>query len=173
MRRLIIKLAAALAVAAASFVMMMMLLTGADVLKRVLTGQSLAGTQEMTESLIVAVVWLGMAWAQHTREHVSVDIVTRRVGGRDAGAMRLAGQLIMLGLSLWMLWRTGGNAWNSFDTGEVRFGLLQVPMWPARLSIPLGLAAFVLVVLAQAWEQAQSLRRGGHGASGSAAGGAV
>jgi TRAP-type C4-dicarboxylate transport system permease small subunit len=150
-------LAAVLAVLAAGGVLAMMLVTMVDVLKRTVTGRSLAGAQEVTESLIVAVVWFGFAWAQYTREHVAVDLLTRRLGVRAAAVVRLAGQLTVLGLAGWMMWRTGANAWGSFESGELRFGLLQVPMWPARTAIPLGLLAFVLVVLVDACDQARSL----------------
>jgi len=160
MRNAVRGLAGLLAVLAACGVLVMMFVTAADVAMRSLTGHSLAGAQEVTESLIVAVVWLGFAWAQHTREHVSVDLATSRLGPRTAAAARLAGLVAMLALSAWMMWRTGISAWQSYESGEVRFGLLQVPMWPARATIPLGLGAFALVVALDAWSQTRALLTG-------------
>lgn len=158
MRRAVQRAAGTLGVLAALCVVLMMFATGADVVQRGLTGRSLAGVQEVTESLIVAVVWLGFAWAQMTREHVSVNLMTQRLGRRAAAVARLAGQGFVLVLASWMTWRTGVSAWESFVTGEVRFGLLQVPMWPARAAIPLGLIVFVAVVLVQAREHVLELR---------------
>lgn len=153
MRALCIRIAAGLAVIAALSVTVMMAITALDVAKRALTGSSLAGAQEITESLIVTIVYLGIAWAQYRREHVAIDLFTARLPARTAAAVRAIGQIIVVGIVTWMLVRTGSAAWEAFKSGEVRFGLLQLPMWPARAAIPLGLLALLLIVFVGIWDQ--------------------
>lgn len=160
MRQAIDQLSSAFAVAAASCVLVMMLLTGADIAIRWTTGRSLAGAQEVTESLMVALVYLGLAFALKRREHVSVSIFTSSLPVRVAAGVRLVGLAIMVLIVAWMLWRTGLQAWKSYQIGEVRFGLLQVPIWPARAAIPIGLAAFLFQALTDVADRFETLRTG-------------
>jgi TRAP-type C4-dicarboxylate transport system permease small subunit len=144
MAGIISKLSAMLAVLAAVSVLLMMLLTCVDIGLRSLTGRSLAGAQEIIESLMVAVVFLGMAYALQKREHVAISLLTDALPIRLATVLRLAGQLVMNALVVWIIIRTGQAAIWSYSIGEVRFGLLQIPMWPARASIPIGFTGFLL-----------------------------
>jgi TRAP-type C4-dicarboxylate transport system permease small subunit len=160
MRKAIDNLSAVLAVVAAACVMAMMILTCLDSAMRWTTGRSVAGIQEIVESLMVAIVFLGMAYALRRGEHVSVRIVTGGLPVRWGALVRLIGMAAMIGLAAWMTLRTGQNAWRSFVSGEVRFGLLQIPIWPARLTIPLGIAAFILQALPAVADQIRVLRGG-------------
>ena len=163
MRKPIEMISAAFAVLASACVMSMMVLTCLDSGMRWFTGRSVAGVQEIVEQLMVAIVFLGMAYALRRGEHVSVKIFTSALPVRAAAVLRLIGIAIMIGIVAWMTWRTGQTAWRSFLTGEVRFGLLQVPVWPARFAIPLGLAALILQALPSAADQFRQVRTGEDG----------
>lgn len=160
MRRTIDALSAVLAVFAAACVMGMMLLTCLDTGMRWFTGRSVAGVQEIIEQLMVAIVFLGMAYALRRGDHVAVKIVTDAVPVRLAAVLRLVGIAVMIFVVAWMAWRTGIHAWRSFLSGEVRFGLLQVPVWPARIAIPLGLGALILQALPGMFDQLRVFRTG-------------
>lgn len=160
MRKAIDTVSAVLAVLAAACVMAMMLLTCLDTGMRWFTGRSVAGVQEIVEQLMVAVVFLGMAYALRRGDHVAVKIVTDALPVRLAAALRLAGMAAMIFVVAWMTWRTGSQAWRSFLAGEVRFGLLQVPVWPARVAIPLGLGVMLLQALPAVGDQIRALRTG-------------
>lgn len=149
-----------LAILAAASVLAMMLLTCLDTGIRWFSGRSLAGVQEIVEQLMVAIVFLGMAYALRRGEHVSVKVLTASLPVRWAAVLRLCGLAVMIAIVIWMTWRTGQHAWRSFMTGEVRFGLLQVPVWPARLAIPLGLGALILQALPGVADQLKTLRTG-------------
>ncbi len=61
--------------------------------------------------------------------------------------LRLLGHAVLCGLVAWMTVETAQAALHSFLVGEYRFGLLQMPIWPARLMIPLGLGVLFLELL--------------------------
>ncbi len=44
----------------------------------------------------------------------------------------------------WMVYVTADRALASFEMREYRFGLVRVPVWPARVAIAVGLAAYFL-----------------------------
>ena len=160
MRKTIDSLSSLLAILAAACVMVMMLLTCLDTGMRWFTGRSVAGAQEIIEQLMVAIVFLGMAYALRRGDHVAVKIVTDALPVRLAAMLRLVGMAVMIVVVAWMAWRTGLQAWRSFNSGEVRFGLLQVPVWPARIAIPLGLGAMILQALPGVFDQLRLLRTG-------------
>jgi TRAP-type C4-dicarboxylate transport system permease small subunit len=153
MRTIVMRISAFLALLAAACVLVMMFMTSADVASRWFTGRSIAGAQEVTESLMVAIVYLGIAYALCRREHVSVSVLTSRMPARMAAGVRMVGVIAMIVVAGWITWRTGLEALRSFQVGEVRFGLLQVPVWPARITIPIGFAAFVLQALVDLYDQ--------------------
>lgn len=157
MKRLIRSIATLFAIVAALCVLAMMGMTVADVTARAVTGRSVPGAQEITEQLMVALVFLGMAFAYHRHEHVAVTIVTRALPLRPRATVRVLGRVILLGLVVWMIWMTGEGAWRSYVRGEIRFGLLQVPVWPARAAIPIGLAAFALSILSDMADRIRDL----------------
>ena len=160
MRNSIHQLGKLFALLSAVTVLVMMLLTTADVCIRWFTGRSIPGAQEMSESFMVVIVFFGLAYALYCREHVAVTVLTSRLSLRLANILRFAGKTVMIGLVAWMLWETGQEAHHAFVSGEVRFGLLRIPLWPARLAIPVGLTVFLLQALVDILDEASLLRKG-------------
>jgi TRAP-type C4-dicarboxylate transport system permease small subunit len=109
---------------------------------------------------MVAVVYLGLAYTQKKREHVSLSLLTDALPVRWGMTLRLAGQFIIIALVGWIIWRTGLAALRSFTINEVRFGLLQIPMWPARAAIPIGFIAFLLQSLLDIPERLWAVKTG-------------
>lgn len=142
-------------------VVALMLTTTADVLRRTATGRALPGSVEYGELLMVGMVFLGLAYAQHQKEHVSVSVLTSRLPVRSAMVVRTTGMLTMVGFLLWLSVAAYGEAMRSLASGEYRFGLLQVPMWPARLVIPVGVALLALETLIDLWDAVRTPRTAG------------
>ena len=133
-----------LAVCAASVIALIMFLTAADVIKRYFTGASIPGTAEFSEVFLVAAVYFGLAFAMRVGAHVGVDLVVMKMSGRAAKAIQIVGYSIGIGVLLWMFVETIGTAVHSISVNEFRYGLIRVPVWPAKVAIPIGLAALIL-----------------------------
>lgn len=142
-------LAAILCTVAGAGVFVLMVLTVADVASREFRGKSINGAIEISEVALVAVVFLGMASAQLGGQHVSSPVVTSRVSASLGDAMRLVGLLLSLGVVIWMIQGTWSSAMLSIETNEVRYGLARVPVWPAKLAIPIGLGCMGVVLASQ------------------------
>lgn len=133
----------------------------ANVFRReVLDGRSISGVIEYNEIVLTALVFLSLANTQRTRDHVAVDLVTRRLPDRFAWGVRGFGLLVAAGFLAWMGYRAGVVAWASYQSGEYRFGLARVPIWPARMLLPFGLFFLVLQVLVHATDDLVGLFRG-------------
>lgn len=135
-----------------------MVSTAADVTSRQLTGSSIPGVVEYSEVLMVGLIFLGLAYAQRVGAHIGVDLVTERMPVRVAHAVRTVGLVIAIGIVAIMAWETLEVALRSFESREFRFGLVQVPIWPARLMIPLGLGALLLELGVSLYDEVVALR---------------
>lgn len=130
---------------ALTLVLLVMLV--AEVAVREIVGRSLLGTIELSEVLLVLIVALGAAYAQKTGAHVSTDLVTSRFAPATAAAIRVGGMLVAAGFLFWTAWASAERGWEAFESGESRFGITSVPVWPARLVLPLGLALLAVQCL--------------------------
>ncbi|GAA4282778.1 hypothetical protein GCM10022261_03090 [Brevibacterium daeguense] len=136
-----------LAVLAASVIAVIMIMTTADVIKRFFTGSSIPGTAEFSEVFLVVAVYFGLAYAMRTGAHVGVDLVLMRLKPRAAKIVQVTGLTIGIVILVWMTFETVGTAMHSIAVNEFRYGIIKVPVWPAKLAIPLGLLALILECL--------------------------
>ncbi len=140
---------------------LLMLPTVVDVTYRKLFGPSIPGLLEYGEVGLVVVVFLGMAHAMETGTHVYTPILTSRLPGRVSGALRLAGLVPVWVLVALMVVGTARLALESIEIGEYTFGLAAVPIWPAKVAIPIGLAAMLVELTIRICECAGTLRGAG------------
>lgn len=119
--------------------LVMVLMIVLDISGRVLFNQPIAGTLEMVRTLLVVVVFGGVAYAQAEKIHVRVSVLLDRARGRA----RLAGELLAVGLGLLVM---GAIAYGATREGiratlmgEATMGLVSFPMWPSRLALAAGL----------------------------------
>ncbi|MGE3288615.1 MAG: TRAP transporter small permease subunit [Pseudonocardia sp.] len=137
------------AVVAGALTMLLMLLTVVDIGMRQLAGTGLPVTLEVTEVALVAVVFLGMTGAQLSHTHVSTPVLVDRLSPRRRHLARGLGLLVVSLLVAWLVWSTTMTGLASWRSGEFRFGLVQFPVWPAKLIIPIGATGFLLVLVSE------------------------
>lgn len=130
---------------AAVAVLLIMISTVVDVTRRQTIGGSVPGLVEMAESLLVAMVFLGLASREIRGGHVRVELVLQRLSPATRDAITALGYaLVVVPLTSWMIWMTTARAIESFRAGERRYGLLELPLWPARWVISVGLTLLLL-----------------------------
>lgn len=122
-----------------------------DVVARLVSGRSLPGLVEASETLLVTLIFLGLAFASYTGGQITMDLVTSALPKRVSAWVRFAGDLVTLTLLGWMLVATASRAIDSFLGGEFKFGLVHWPLWPARTSIVVGLALCIPIYVLFAW----------------------
>jgi TRAP-type C4-dicarboxylate transport system permease small subunit len=123
---------------------LIMLTTCLDVASRNMFGKSIPGVLESGEVILVIGVFLGMAYAQRLKAHVATSLIVDRFSAPVARVMRAAGLAVVIVYVAVAAWMTGVRAWHSFLSGEVRFGLIEIPQWPARAAIAIGFALLTL-----------------------------
>lgn len=112
-----------------------------DISARTSHRSGVPGLVEWSEVGIVYIVFLALTGAEFNDRHIRTPLVTNRLPARLAHALRALVSLISVAFLVWMAVETTSVAMDSVRAGEYRYGLAHVPVWPARLIIPVGLTA--------------------------------
>lgn len=136
-----------MAMVSVTCIVLMLLATVADVVRRYLWGTSIHGVTEMGEVAMVAIVFLGLGYAQSRDAHVSMTLVVRRMRPECAALVNGLGLLVVTATVGWLLLVTSERAIASYQVSEYRFGLVQIPIWPARIAIAVGVTAYLLELI--------------------------
>lgn len=118
-----------------------------DVASRNLSGRSVPGVVEISEIMLVIGAFLGLAYAQRMKAHVATSLFVELLPLMAARIMRALGLVIVaayIGLAVAV---SAQRAFASFQSGEVRFGLIEIPQWPARAAIAIGFALLLLEII--------------------------
>lgn len=141
-------------------ILVLMGLVVTEVILRKYFNTTVKGTIEYSEILLVFIVFAALAHAQQTGGHVKTELVTSRLPPRVAGYVRAVGLTVVAALLFWTTQATLARGLDSMEAGESRVGIREVPIWPARLAIPVSLFFLAIETLITAWD---ALRQGlGH-----------
>lgn len=134
----------------ALMVVAIMVLVVADVVMRNVVGSSIGATVGYAEILLVGSVYLALAHARRSDSHISVDLVTSRLGERTAAMVEGAGVLLALVLLAMTSVVSIEQAMDSIAQGEYRIGVERIPVWPGRVAVAVGWSALTLELLRDA-----------------------
>lgn len=123
---------------------LLMLITVVDVALRTMTGRGLAGAVEYSEVLLVIGVALGLGAAESNHVHVRTGVLADRLRRRSRDVVRRVGAIVPVICLGMLLWASGSQAITSTLHGELRYSMVFVPVWPARILLALG---FLLVTI--------------------------
>lgn len=134
------------ALASLSTIAIMIAIT-VDVVVRNFGGHSVPGLLEMSESALVATVFLGLAYAGATNSHVAVDLLTEALPRLVSRTLIGIAWVLSVIISVWFVVATFERAVESTESDELRQGLVDWPVWPARWLIVVGLVAFLVIAV--------------------------
>ncbi len=131
---------------AAGVLLSMMLLTAVDVGGRYLFRSPIMGVFELTEFMMVCVVFLSLAFTQSEKGHIEVDLVVRRFPKHLQHAVSVVNNLLtflVLGL---IAWKGFERALEVMELEEVS-GTLSIPVYPFLFVVSLGAGVMALEIL--------------------------
>ena len=134
MNRLTDRLCGALAALA---LFAIMALTGVDVLGRKLLSQSVPGSLELTEILMVVVIFAALPLVSQRGEHVAFDSFDHWLSPRWLRLQQIVVDLLcfaLLGGLAWLMWQKAGQMTQYGDT-------------TAQLKLPVGVFVYAMALL--------------------------
>lgn len=99
---------------------------------------------EISELLLVSLVFLGLASAQQKRQNFAIEILSRYLPPRAQKGLVLIGYVVCLVIVVLLAWPSVNQAISSFNRNEMGFGIVAFPVWPARILLALGLMLLVV-----------------------------
>ncbi len=109
-------------------------------------GRPLLGFFEVTQLLMISLVFFALAYTQMKKGNVSVDFIVSRFPKRVQGIIDSVTYLISLGLFSLIVWRTALRA-ETFRLNNEVTATLGIPTFPFLLVIALGSGLLSLVLL--------------------------
>jgi TRAP-type C4-dicarboxylate transport system permease small subunit len=113
---------ALLGVAASIILLAMMVLTTVDVVARYVFNRPLRGAFEVTELLLLVLIFAGLPLVSFTNEHAVMDFIDRVLGRRALrgvqSGVELVSAVLMLGLA-WLVWGKADRIWAYRDATDV------------------------------------------------------
>lgn len=140
----------------------LMFLAAYSVSGRKFFGAPLPGYVDWIELLMPLIAIMGVAYVQREGGHIRMDIIIGRFGGRMLWAMELIAVLAILLLMLALVWGSWAHFDRSFDMSKPLWSRdstidIGLPIWPAKLIVPVAFAVLCLRLCLQVWGYSRAL----------------
>jgi TRAP-type C4-dicarboxylate transport system permease small subunit len=150
MRALISFAQVVLKFAAGIFLIALSLLTLLDVLGRYVFNMPVRGAVELTEALMVGVIFTGIVLATQARQHVTVDLLTMALGPRGRRIQQGFALLLAACVSALLGAVTWSQAMSAREYGD-KTTMLGIPMAPLMFFMSAFLFLNGLIHAVQLW----------------------
>jgi TRAP-type C4-dicarboxylate transport system permease small subunit len=113
---------ALLGVAASAILFAMMVLTFVDVVARYVFSRPVRGAFEVTELMLLVLIFAGLPLVSYADEHATMDFIDRLLGPGGQRALQAAVHVLcaaMLFLLTWLVWRKADRIWGYRDATDV------------------------------------------------------
>ena len=113
---------ALLGVAASAILLAMMFLTVVDVVARYLFSRPIRGAFEVTELMLLVLIFAGLPLVSFSDEHAVMDFVDRLLGPRRQRRLERLVQVVsalFMFLLTWLVWRKADRIWAYRDATDV------------------------------------------------------
>jgi len=116
-----------------------------SVTKRAIIGTEITGVHNYSEFCLVLAIYSGLAITQIYGEHISTEIVYRRLTGWPRKVVAYFGYYLNLLLAVFLFSAVAYTAWQSYLAKESTYAAtMLIPVWPVKFTMLVGLALYVL-----------------------------
>lgn len=132
----------------AGFLIIILTLTNVyAVIMRYFINSPIDWSLEISELLLVSMVFLGTAYTLLDDGHVKISLFTNRMPKKVQTACELIGNCIICLFCLTLTWKSWELAWINFNVTSASFA--RIPLFPGYIIIPIGTFILLLQSLAQ------------------------
>jgi|TARA_B110000908_G_scaffold5444_1_gene6929 TRAP-type C4-dicarboxylate transport system permease small subunit len=134
----------------------LMLLAVVSVAGRHFFNMPLPGYVDWIEQAMPLIAFMGIAYTQRNGGHIRMDMLVARLSGRALWLFEWLTSLLVLGLMLLLIWGSWSHFSRSFDFASPWWSRdssmdISLPLWPAKLVVPLAFSVLALRLLIQLW----------------------
>lgn len=152
----LLRLETAFAMVSGIAVFMLMVLAVWSVGGRKFFATPLAGYVDWIEFAMPLIAIMGISYTQRNGGHVRMDILIGQLKGRTLWAAETFSVLLIFVLMLALIWGSWAHFQRSFDFSSPLWSRdssidIGLPIWPAKLIVPLAFGVLALRLLLQIW----------------------
>ena len=133
-----------LAFAAFLISFILMALVSLNIILRYVFSSPLSGTLEMTELLMVPMVFMPLAFAQKSGGHIRADILYIRIPYPYKKPLDIVINVIGFLVCVLFVWQTSKDAFAAYQIRDITAGHVRIITWPFRVTIPIGFLALAI-----------------------------
>ena len=123
------------------FAMMMLLVT--DVVFRSF-GRPLLLMAELSVFVMMIVIYLGFSRCEEGHEHVRLSFIVNALPERVRPKIDAITNFVAVAVIALLLFAVSRDAWSSFVTGSAIEGMTDIPIWPTKFIMVVGMLIFLL-----------------------------
>ena len=124
----------------------MMMLTTIDVICRYFFNSSILGVYEITEFMMVCLIFFSLSFAQKLKGHVAVNILVDRFSHKRQHVFEFCNYLVSIIFLLLIAWMSFSQGIELFHSNRVS-GNLTIPVYPFFFVLTVGCVAMSLELL--------------------------
>ena len=114
------------------------------------------GYVDWIEQAMPLIAFIGISYCQRLGGHIRMDMFVGRLHGRPLWAAEFVGTLMMLSLIGLLVWGSWAHFERSFDWNAPFWNRdssldIRLPLWPAKLLVPLAFSVLGLRLAIQLW----------------------
>jgi len=163
--RRLFRLESLLALIGGLAVFSLMLLAVASVGGRNFLNRPIPGYVDWIEQAMPLIAFVGISYCQRLGGHIRMDMFVGRLRGRVLWAIEFIGLLLILVLVLMMVWGGWAHFERSFDWSAPYWSRdssldIRLPLWPAKLLVPVAFSVLGLRLALQLWGYGRALLSG-------------
>lgn len=146
-------------------IFMLVILAVWNIFGRKLFNAPVPGYVDWTEQFMILFAFLGLSFCQREGGHIRMDILVGQLKGRMLWLAEWVSTLFMAILALGLIYGSWHHFLRSFDTGAPLFSRdssidIGLPIWPAKLIVPVAFTLLFLRLLIQLWGYSRALKTG-------------
>ncbi len=154
------KLESALTLLGGIVIFLLVLLATTNVLGRWVFSWPVSGYIDWVEQAMAFFAFLGIAYTQREGGHIRMDMLVGHLHGRALWFTELVSTLLMLAITLILVAGSFLHFQRAYQIGDSSIDI-NLPVWPAKLVVPVALSILALRLMLQIWGYARGIREGG------------
>lgn len=150
------KLESTLALVSGLAIFSLMLLAVVSVAGRHFFNMPLPGYVDWIEQAMPLIAFMGIAYTQRNGGHIRMDMLVAQLNGRALWLFEWLTSLCVLALICLLIWGSWSHFSRSFDFASTWWSRdssmdISLPLWPAKLMVPLAFSVLALRMVIQLW----------------------
>ncbi len=151
------KLESGLNLVAGIVILMLMMLAVIQIFGRKIFNIPVPGFIDWVEQAMAVFAFLGISYCQRIGGHIRMDILVGRFRGRMLWLSEFVSTIVMMLLSTALTYGSWLHFRRAWDLGDSSIDI-ALPIWPAKLMVPVALALLTLRFILQAWGYLRAIK---------------